>query len=344
VGGFPFAVGRRPVDARVRLVLIFALLAASATTAAAQTAQLTGRITDSSLAVLPGATVIVTNMETGSGRRVTSNDEGYYAAPFLPPGIYRIAVRCAGFRPITREGITLSVEQVLRLDIVLELEGFEEQVSIEARAPLLERDNPSVGQVVDRKTMETLPLNGRIYSQPALLTAGAVPNPNSRATDGFNLNGNRTFQNNFLLDGMDNNIHIGGAGTGSTQTLRPALEAIQEFKVDSANYSAEYGRAAGGIISVATKSGTNAFHGSAFEFLRHDALEANDILREAGRPEPAAARVSPIRRDRRGASASSPEFLFCELSGHARASNLHGDGHRPDAGHGAGPVRDRADL
>ena len=136
-------------------------------------------------------------------------------------------------------------------------------------------ETSSVGQVVDNKTVVTLPLNGRNYSQLAVLAPGATPNPGSRTEDGFSLNGNRLFHNSFQVDGADNNNYIFGVDTNATRALRPSVNAIQEFIVETANYSAEYGRAAGGVISVAIKSGTNEFHGSAFEFLRNDKLDAN---------------------------------------------------------------------
>jgi hypothetical protein len=220
----------------------------------------------------------MTDVSTGVTRTVTSNEDGYYTAAFLPPGTYRVTVRLVGFVPITRDDVTLPVDQVVRLDFVLELEGIREAVRVEATAPLLEREISSVGHVIDHITTVTLPLNGRRYSELAALTPGVVPNPTSRAADGFNLNGNRSFQNTFLIDGLDNNSYIPNAPTGSTQVMHPSLDTIQEFKVESANYSAEYGRAAGGVISVATKSGTNALHGSGVEFFRHDALAATEFF------------------------------------------------------------------
>ena len=194
-----------------------AALASGGGTAFAQTAQLTGRISDASSAVLPGAAITVTNTDTGISRKPISNGEGYYAAPFLPAGTYRITVELAGFRPITRDEVTLSINQVARIDFVLELAGFQEEVE----APLRERETASVGQVIDNRTIVTLPLNGRNYSQLALLTPGAVANPAARAADAFNLNGNRSFQNNFLIDGLDNNNYLFGVGTGSAQAIRP---------------------------------------------------------------------------------------------------------------------------
>jgi hypothetical protein len=241
-----------------------------------QTAQVTGRVTDSAGAVVPGAQVALTNQATGVSRDTVTNNEGYYTVPLLQPGVYRINVKKDGFKPVLQTDIRLQVEQVARLDFTLQAGAVTEAVSITSDAPILERETSSLGQVIENKIIVTLPLNGRNYSQLAVLMPGATPNSGSRATDGFSLNGNRTFQNKFLLDGVDNNNYILGVDTNSTQALRPSVDAIQEFKVESANYTAEHGQAAGGVVTVAIKSGTNDLHGSAFEFLRNDKLDAND--------------------------------------------------------------------
>jgi len=292
-----------------------ALLAGVSGICLAQTAQLTGRVTDSSGAVLPGAAIIVSNVKTGISRTVVSNEEGYYSAPFLLPATYRITVQHVGFRSITRDEITLSVDQVARLDFSLELEGLREEVRVEAQAPLLERETSSVSQVIENRTIVTLPLNGRNYSHLVALTSGAVPNSRARAEDAFHLNGNRSFQNSFLVDGLDNNNAMFGVGDGSTQITKPSVDSIQEFRVDTANYSAEYGRAAGGVINVSVKSGTNAFRGSTFEFLRHEALDATDFFaKRAGLTSP------PLRFHQFGGTLGGPllrnrAFFFASYQG-----------------------------
>jgi hypothetical protein len=259
-----------------RVTFLSAALLVFVATALAQTAQVTGRISDASGAVVPGAQISLTNQATGFKRETVTNEEGYYTIPLLQPGNYEISVRKDGFKPIIQSWITLQVEQVARLDFNLETGAVNETVMVTSTGPLLERETSSVGQVIENKTIVTLPLNGRNYSQLVALMPGSTPNQGSRATDGISLNGNRTFQNTYLIDGVDNNNYILGVDTNSTQALRPSVDAIQEFKVESANYSAEYGRSAGGIISLAIKTGTNEFHGSAFEFLRNDKLDANN--------------------------------------------------------------------
>jgi hypothetical protein len=261
----------------VRFFLAVVVFAAG-TTAFSQTAQVTGRISDQSGAVIPGAQISVTNPKTGLTRDSVSNNDGYFTIPLLPPGEYRIAVKKDGFKPVVRPDVVLNVEQVARLDFTLEAGAVSDTVTITSDAPIMNTETSSVGQVVDNKTVVTLPLNGRNYAQLAVLAPGATPNPGSRTEDGFSLNGNRLFQNSFQVDGADNNNYIFGVDTNTTQALRPSVDAIQEFKVETANYSAEYGRAAGGVISVAIKSGTNQFHGSLFEFLRNDKLDARNFF------------------------------------------------------------------
>lgn len=258
-------------------LLILSLLAFKPE-ADAQNAQLSGIISDENSALIVGARLTLSNVDTSVTRRAVTNKDGYYSIPFVPPGNYQLNVLADGFRPVTRNNLSINVDQAARIDFTLEIGAQNESVNIAVTEPPLERETSSIGQVIENKAIVTLPLNGRNYSQLVLLMPGATPNQLPRAADGFSLNGNRALQNKFLVDGLDNNNYITGVDTGSTQVIRPSVDAIQEFKVESANYSARYGQAAGGIISVAIKSGTNNFHGSAFEFLRNDKLDANDFF------------------------------------------------------------------
>src|SRR5262245_14758518 len=285
------------------IIMLSASFMALTATALGQTAQVTGRIGDQSGAVVPGAQVTVTHQKTGLARESVSNGEGYFTIPLLPPGEYRIAVKKDGFKPVVRPDVALNVEQVARLDFTLETGAVSDTVTITGDAPIMNTETSSVGQVVDNKTVVTLPLNGRNYSQLAALASGATPNPGSRTEDGFSLNGNRLFQNSFQVDGADNNNYIFGVDTNTTQALRPSVGAIQEFKVETANYSAEYGRAAGGVISVAIKSGANQFHGSAFEFLRNDALDATNFFANRNR----------LRSEEHTSELQSLRHLVCRL-------------------------------
>jgi carboxypeptidase family protein/TonB-dependent receptor-like protein len=295
----------------LRIVYVLLLIGIGAP-AGAQTAQLSGRITDSSSAVVSGAAVTVIAIETGIRRPFTSNDEGYYSAPFLSPGTYRLIVEHAGFKQVRVDGITLAVDQSARVDVVLEPGEFHEEVRVEGGAPLIDKESSATSQLIDNRTIVTLPLNGRNYAQLALLAPGAVPSP--KGADAFHVNGNRGFQNSFLIDGLDNNYSLFGGAT-VTHAIRPSIDAIQEFKVETANYSAQYGRGTGGVISLAVKSGTNTFHGSGFEFFRHEVFEATDFFAKR-----AGLRPPPLRYHQFGGTLGGPlvrnrAFFFVSYQG-----------------------------
>ena len=302
----------------LRLLVLILCLLAFKQAASAQTAQLTGIITDTNSAVIGGAQVTLTNLETAVARKAVTNTEGHYSLPFVPPGNYRLQVFSSGFKPVTRPKVRFNVDHAVRIDFTLEIGELVESVTITGNGPPLERETSSIGQVIENKTIVTLPLNGRNYSQLALLIPGATPNRLTQAADGFSLNGNRTTQNKFLVDGLDNNNYLLGLTTGSTQAVHPSVDAIEEFKVESANYSAQYGQAAGGVISVAIKSGTNNFHGSAFEFLRNDKLDANDFFSNRAGLE-----RGPLRFNQFGGTLGGPvwrnrTFFFASFQGTRR--------------------------
>ncbi|MCZ2146445.1 MAG: TonB-dependent receptor [Bryobacterales bacterium] len=260
-----------------------------------QRATVSGQITDPGGTAVPEAGVTVLNMRTGARTTTSTNERGFYTIPFLQPGDYNISVESKGFQTVTRPAVKLDVDQVARIDFALQLGTITESVSVVGGAPLLDAATSSLSQQIENKTIVTLPLNGRDYAQLIVLGAGAVPDSYSRATNGFNLNGSRTFQNSIQLDGIDNLNRIMGIDTATVSALKPSIDALQEFKVETANYSAEYGQAAGGVISASIKSGTNALHGSAFEFLRNNVLDANDFF--ANR---AGLRRAPLRQNEFG--------------------------------------------
>jgi hypothetical protein len=276
------------------LVLTFALSVVSSR-AFAQSAQLSGRVVDQSGGVVPHATVVVANDSTGTSRSTDTNESGLYGVSSLVPGIYQVTVRLDGFRPLKRTGVTLVVGQSARLDFTVEPSQTEEAVTVSADASRINMTDGSVGTVVDRKFVENLPMNGRSFQSLILLTPGVATNsPQSSGAAGFSgefsVNGQRTESNRYSVDGVsaNNGTYVFGystAGTGggvptgtavgTTQSL-VALDALQEFRVSSSSYSAEYGRSPGGQFSFVTRSGTNALHGSLFDYGRNDALDAND--------------------------------------------------------------------
>jgi len=295
-----------------RILALVALLMFFAAMAFAQTAQITGRVTDSTGAVIPGTSITVTNVATGAERTVTTNEVGYYAVPLLPPGEYQIKVEQQGFKPITRSGITLQVDERAELNFTLEIGAVTEQIEVTADALQLNTVEASRGQVIDHQRIVDMPLNGRNYNELALLSAGTVQ-PVGGRYGGFSVGGTRTTQNNFMLDGVDNNgVELAGAQRRS-EMVQPSIDAIQEFKVQTNSYSAEYGRAMGAVVNVTTKSGTNEIHGTAFEFLRNEKLDAKNFFDDPNKPKP------PFKRNQYGFSLGGPVYIPKVFDGRNKA-------------------------
>ena len=283
-----------------RLSSLVLLLGALACAAFAQTATITGRVSDTTGALIPGVPITVTNVATGVDRKTATNESGYYAVPLLPPGSYRITVEQSGFRAINRSGIILEVDQKAEIDFALEVGAIAERIEVTADALQLNTIEAARGQVIDNRRIVDMPLNGRDYVQLALLSAGtAVPLPGSRY-EGFSTAGQKITQNNFLLDGFDNNgIELAGAQRRG-EMVKPSIDGVQEFKVQTNAYAAEFGRAMGGVVNVTTRSGTNDLHGSVFWFLRNEKLDAKNYFDPANRPKP------PFKRSQFGFSAGAP--------------------------------------
>ncbi len=263
-------------------------LAASVSICFAQTSTgtINGVIQDASGAVVAGAKVRLLGTDTGEVvREFMTNPDGAFAAPLLRPSNYTIEVSAAGFKKLTRSGLTLRVDDVLNLHLALDIGAMTDTVTVTASAELLEQTTNTVGQTIDNRTMQQLPLNGRNYLQLGNISAGTVPNTRTRDLS-FSAYGNRGLQNAFLLDGARNQNYLRGLDNRARDAMRPSLEAISEFKVQTSNYSAEYGASAGAVITVVTKSGTNELHGSAFEFLRNNAFDARDYFLPATSAKP----------------------------------------------------------
>ena len=286
-----------------QFVLSLALALTGVPTAFAQTAQITGRITDSSGAVMPGASIAVTNVATGADRHASANQDGYFTVPLLLPGEYRVTVEQKGFKPIVRSGVVLEVDQRAELNFTLQVGAVTEQIEVTAAATQLNTADGSQGQVIENRRIVELPLNGRNYDELALLSAGAVQPLETARFAGFSSGGMRDTQNNFILDGVDNNpIELAGAQRRS-EMVQPSIDAIQEFKVQTNAYAAEYGRAMGAVVNVTTKAGTNDLHGSAFEFVRNEKLDAKNFFDPPDRPKP------PFKRNQYGFSVGGPVLI-----------------------------------
>jgi hypothetical protein len=239
-------------------------------------ATILGRVMDESGAVLPGATVTITNVGTNEARSTLTELSGDYVIPQLLPGEYRLTAEMTGFKKEVRHGIVLETGQQARLDITLKVGDVTETIDVTSEAPLVQSENMALGNVVDQKKIVELPLNGRDYLQLAQLQPNVfapAQGSNLGFRGGFNVAGNSEIANNFLLDGVDNNDE-----TTNQPLHRPILDAVREFKVLTGTYSAEYGRQAGGQIIVTTKSGTNQFHGALYEFHRNSPLDAKNFF------------------------------------------------------------------
>ncbi len=241
------------------------------------TGTITGTVTDSSGGVVPKALVIVNNVATNAVRNAVTNDDGDFTVPLLPPGHYRVAVEKAGFRRSVLADVGLDVEQTARVDFTLQVGILNEEVQVNDTPPIIQTDTSALGQVIDGRLVHELPLNERNFLSFALLAPGsqlpAEGSQNSTQGGAVSVNGAREQSNNFLLEGVDNNDpYI------NQYVALPSIDAIQEFKVQASDYSAEFGRSGGAQINVILKSGTNQFHGGLFEFLRNRNLDAKNFF------------------------------------------------------------------
>src|SRR5439155_11140184 len=244
------------------------------TTARAQvdTGTILGTVKDASGAVVAGASVTITHEgQAFTLSRVTRPDGTYIFTP-IRIGTYRVEVESPGFKKAVRRGIELNLQQQAVVDINLETGQLTEAVEVTAEVPLLQTQSGEVGQTITGATIKDLPLNGRDYTMLARLSAGtARPQQGARAPLQFTANGTRPGQNNYMLDGIDNNTSNVDFLGGTAYVVKPPVDAIAEIKVLTSSFGAEYGRAGGAVLSATLKSGSNAFHGSAWEFNRNDA-------------------------------------------------------------------------
>ena len=273
----------------VRLVLVLILTLHGAVPLVAQSgATLQGRVFDASGAVLRDATITVRNESTGFDRAAATDDEGRYHVEPIPAETYSVTAAAAGFKSVVLAELTLEVGRTLVRDFRLELGQTSETVVVQADAPLVDRVTTSVGHVLTPRTIQEIPLNGRHFTDLALLAPGAVaPSQTGFSTTpargvgavAINTAGNREEASAFHINGVSaNNLTFGSLG------FEPPIASIQEFKADSSVFSAEYGHVSGAIVNIVTRSGGNRFHGDAFEFLRDDALDAPNYFELTSEP------------------------------------------------------------
>ena len=287
--------------------LIGALALAAPTSAQVTTGTIVGTVTDSG-GVVPGATVTVRNVNRGTTTTFVTDSAGAFTAPFLVPGTYAIEVEMQGFKKWVRSDIVLEVNQRARVDAQLEVGTLEETTIVVASAPLLRTESSEVGAAIEEKAIRELPLNSRNFASLVYLVPGVTPGQagenlsgastfNPRGASNFNALGHQANTNGWLIDGIDNNEY-----TFNTVIITPSVESVREFKVLTGVFSAEFGRGAG-VVSVSTKSGSNAFHGTAFEFYRDDKFDARNFFAAK-----APAAKPPLDRNQFGGAIGGPVF------------------------------------
>jgi len=262
-------------------VLVLLLALGHLSWAQKDTASIVGTVKDATGALVADAKVTVTDVDRGVTFVTASNPSGYYSAGPLHIGRYSVKIEKEGFKTAVAGLVELQVQDRAEVNVILPVGRVQETVEVTGVRPMMETQTSELGQVVDNKRMGQLPLNGRNFSQLAFLSAGVAPaEPGSRneGSYGFSSNGGRSYQNNYLLDGIDNNSNLTDLLNGTSYVIQPSVDAIQEFKVQTNAYSAEFGRGNGAILNATIKSGTNQVHGDIYEFLRNDKLDARDYF------------------------------------------------------------------
>src|SRR3954463_15792224 len=282
------------------------LLASPALAGQIAAGEIFGVVRDPAGAAVPGATVVVTDLDDSAARIVRSGGEGLYTATGLAPGDYRVAVEMSGFKPVRHTGIHVSIGQKVQLDLELEVGGVSEQVTVREDASTLRSGAASLGIVVGHDQIVQLPLNGRAFIRLAGLAPGVALPPNSQLP---RINGGRPRTNEYLFDG----ISVLQPEPGQVAFF-PVIDAIQEFRIESNSPPAEFGRFNGGVVNLTTKSGTNAWHGTGFDFLRNEALNARNFFQSANPTKPA------YRRNQFGGTVGGPllrnrTFFFADYQG-----------------------------
>jgi len=286
---------------------------------------LSGTITDPSGRALPQAQIVIKNVDTGVDRTVTTNTDGFYTAVNLLPGTYQITISAAGFNTETKSGITMNVGAQQTFDLILQVGTVTHTVRVTTEAPAIQVTSSDISATVNATTVRELPLNGRSWTdlaalQPGVETIQTQPTFTTGADRGnrgfgqqLTISGARPQQNNYRLDGVSLNDYANGA-PGSVLGGNLGVDAIQEFSVLTSNYSAEYGKTSGGVVNAITRSGTNGFHGSAYEFLRNSALDARNFF------EDPTVRKAPFKRNQFGGAVGGPiiknhTFFFADFEG-----------------------------
>ncbi len=304
---------------RAYVLFLLAVSCGMRTDAQVTTGTILGTVTDNSGATVAGAQVVVRDIGKGTEQRYITDATGSYSAPYLVPGTYRVSVEKTGFKRETSADTLLDVDQKARVDFTLEIGNVNQTVVVEASAPLVRSETAELGEVINQRAVEELPLNGRNFAQLVYLVPGVTSGQpgenlsgastfNPRAASDFNALGSQANANAWLVDGVIDNEY-----TFNTVMVQPSVESVQEFKVLTGTYSAEFGRGAG-IVTTSTRSGSNQFHGSLFEFLRNSYMDARNYFNATNQKQP------PYKRNQFGASLGGPvwknkTFFFTDYYG-----------------------------
>src|SRR5215218_1287409 len=271
-------------------LMLVAALPATSSALAQSTATLQGTVTDSKGAVLPNATVIVRNRNTSTERTTQTDSDGIYQVAALPVGLYSIEVRVQGFKTQVADQVTVEVAKTVVQNFQMDVGAISEQVLVSSDVPVIETTTTSVGTVINQRTVQEIPLNGRHFVDLGLLIPGSVTPPQNgfltaplrgQGSFAFNTAGGREDTVNFMINGVNLNDMV-----QNQITFQPSINTVQEFKADNSTFSAEYGRNSGAIVNIATRSGQNDYHGEAFEFLRNDLLDARNFFDRTTEPPP----------------------------------------------------------
>ncbi|MBV9082408.1 MAG: carboxypeptidase regulatory-like domain-containing protein, partial [Acidobacteriaceae bacterium] len=315
VSSLPYVLKRAGITC---FILVLSLLLAAARSQAQSTGSIQGSVTDPTGAAIPDAVVTVTNQETGEKRVIKSDSAGLYSVPSLPPGMYKIQVELHGFQTVVADNLRLEVSSTVTQDFSLKVASSSQVLEVTAAPPPIERASVSVGQVIDNRTVQNIPLNGRHFTDLGLLVAGTVTPPANgfltaplRGQGSFAINtaGAREDTVNILVNGINlNDI------AQNQLTFQPSINTVDEFKLDNSTYPAEYGRNSGAILNISTRAGGNTVHGELFEYFRNSALDARNYF------NPTPILQSPFRRNNFGASAGGPfwknhTFFFFSYEG-----------------------------
>ncbi len=308
---------------RLAFCIVVAVLLVSSTIAQTTQGGISGAIHDEKGANIAGAQITVKNSATGLQRDTTAADNGTFRVMALPTGTYQITAQAAGFATGTTTGIDVGVDQIRTVDLTLHVGAKAEVVEVQADAALTQTESTKLGQIIDNRKVEDLPLNGRDFAQLARLNPGVSTSGGGGGqqggeggVSGFSSNGQRSTSNNFLVDGVDNNDYFAGQAAQI-----PSIDSIQEFEVQTNTFSAEYGRNTGSVVNLVTKSGSNQLHGSAYEFFRNDILDARNYFND-DQFQKSALRLNQFGGTFGGPIIKNRTFFFLNYEGFRRRAGI----------------------